>query len=131
MRASTTCCCTASIAPTPSRRSATWPRARACGASPSSARLAPPAGPAPYEPAPYMSDPVIARQASSLPLMERAAFAERLAGNLRTHVFYATRAGFDTVARPEDTQAIPVLREMDAKKFAEGIQPGAPLLANL
>ena len=84
-----------------------------------------------YEPATYMSDPVIARQASSLPLVERAAFAERLAGNLRTHVFYATRAGFDTVARPEDTSAIPVLRDMDAAKLAAGLQPGAPLVANL
>jgi len=84
-----------------------------------------------YEPATYMSDPVIARQASSLPLMERAAFAERLAGNLRTHVFYATRANYDTVARPEDTQAIPVLREMDAHKLAAGLQPGQPLVANL
>ena len=84
-----------------------------------------------YEPATYMSDPIIARQASSLPLVERAAFAERLAGNLRTHVVYATRAGFDTVARPEDTSAIPVLREMDAQKLAAGLQPGTPLIANL
>ena len=84
-----------------------------------------------YEPATYMSDPIIARQASSLPLLERAAFAERLAGNLRTHIFYATRAGFDTVARPEDTSAIPVLREMDAQKLAAGLQPGSPLIANL
>ena len=84
-----------------------------------------------YEPATYMSDPVIARQTSSLPLLERAAFTECLAGNLRTHVFYATRAGFDTVARPEDTQAIPVLRDMDAQKLAAGLQPGAPLVANL
>ena len=84
-----------------------------------------------YEPSTYMSDPIISRQASSLPLMERAAFAERLAGNLRTHVFYATRAGFDTVARPEDTSAIPVLRDMDAQKLAAGLQPGTPLIANL
>ncbi|TAJ42443.1 MAG: class I SAM-dependent methyltransferase [Reyranella sp.] len=84
-----------------------------------------------YEPATYMSDPVISRQMSSLPLLERAAFAERLAGNLRTHVFYATRAGFDTVARPEDTSAIPVLRDMDAQKLAAGLQPGSPLIANL
>jgi SAM-dependent methyltransferase len=84
-----------------------------------------------YEPATYMSDPIIARQASSLPLIERAAFAERLAGNLRTHIFYATRAGFDTVARPEDTSAIPVLREMDAQRLAAGLQPGTPLIANL
>ncbi len=83
-----------------------------------------------YEPATYMSDPVIARMASALPLLERAAFAERLSGNLRTHVFYATRAGFDTVARPEDTQAIPVLREMDAQKLAAGLQPGSPLVAS-
>jgi len=84
-----------------------------------------------YEPATYMSDPMIARQLSSLPLLERAAFAERLAGNLRTHVFYATRAGFDTVARPEDTSAIPVLRELDGQKLAAGLQPGMPLAANL
>ena len=84
-----------------------------------------------YEPATYMSDPIIARQMSSLPLLERAAFAECLAGNLRSHVFYATRAGFDTVARPEDTSAIPVLREMDAQKLAAGLQPGTPLVANL
>jgi len=82
-----------------------------------------------YEPATYMSDPVIARQASSLPLIERATFAEQLAGNLRTHIFYATRAGYDTVARPEDTQAIPVLREMDAQKLAVSLQPGTPLIA--
>src|SRR5438132_1086462 len=45
-----------------------------------------------YEPATYMSDPIIARQTSSLPLLERAAFAECLAGNLPSHVFYATPA---------------------------------------
>ena len=84
-----------------------------------------------YEPATYMSDPIIARQASSLPLLERAAFAERLAGNLRTHVFYATRAGFDTVARPEDTSADPgaardgcaEARRRPAARLAAGRQP--------
>lgn len=84
-----------------------------------------------YEPTTYMSDPVIGRQANALPLLERAAFAERLANNIRTHVFYATRAGFDTVARPEDTQAIPLLRDMDAQKLAAGLEPGKPLVANL
>jgi hypothetical protein len=63
----------------------------------------------------------------SLPLLERAS---PRAGNLRTHVFLATRAGFDTVARPEDTEAIPVLREMDPVA-RRGPQPGAPLVANL
>ena len=124
MPASTTCCCTAATAPSPCPTSARW------RASPG-LRLVAFLEPVRYEPATYMSDPIIARQASSLPLVERAAFAERLAGNLRTHVFYATRAGFDTVARPEDTSAIPVLREMDAQKLAAGLQPGTPLIANL
>src|SRR4029077_19548660 len=84
-----------------------------------------------YEPATYMSDPVIARQASSLPPLERAAFAAPLAGHRRAHRFYATGARFDTVARPEDTQAIPVLREMEAQKLAAGMQHGTPLIANL
>jgi SAM-dependent methyltransferase len=65
------------------------------------------------------------------PLRQATLGAERLSGNLRTHVFYATRAGFDTVARPEDTSAIPVLRDMDAQKLADGLQPGSPLVANL
>jgi len=87
--------------------------------------------PARYEPATYMSDPQLARRLSELPFLERAAFAERLAGNLRTHIFYATKAGFDTVARPEDTQAIPVLRETQASELAAALQPGQPLVANL
>ena len=76
-----------------------------------------------------MSDPIIARQASSLPLIERAAFAERLAGNLRTHVFYATRPA-STPSQPEDTSSIPVARGR-CQKLAAGMQPGAPLIANL
>ena len=84
-----------------------------------------------YEPTTSMNDPQIARQLAALPFLERAAFAERLAGNQRTHVFYATKAGVDTVARPEDTLAIPVLREMEAAQLAAGLQPGQPLVANL
>ncbi|HJQ55818.1 MAG TPA: class I SAM-dependent methyltransferase [Vineibacter sp.] len=84
-----------------------------------------------YEPSTYLSDPQIGHDLAALPFIERAAFAERLASNLRVHVFYATKAGVDTVARPEDTSAIPVLREMDAAKLADGLKPGTPLIANL
>ncbi len=84
-----------------------------------------------YEPTTYMSDPQIGRELAALPFLERATFAERLANNLRIHVFYATKAGYDTVARPEDTSAIPVLREMDAQALAQGLRPGTPLVANL
>lgn len=84
-----------------------------------------------YEPTTYMSDPQIGRDIAALPFLERAAFAERLASNQRMHVFYATKAGYDTVARPEDTSAIPVLREMDAATLAQGLKPGTPLVANL
>jgi SAM-dependent methyltransferase len=84
-----------------------------------------------YEPSTYISDPQIGRSLAGLPPLERAAFAERLANNLRTHIFYVTRAGYDTLARPEDTSAIPVLREMDAAALAQGLKPGTPLVANL
>ncbi len=84
-----------------------------------------------YEPSTYMSDPQIGRDLAALPYLERAAFAERLASNLTTHIFYATKAGYDTVARPEDTSAIPVLREMDPAELAQGLKPGTPLVANL
>jgi hypothetical protein len=84
-----------------------------------------------YEPETYLSDPQIGRELATLPFLERAAFAERLASNLRMHIFYATKAGYDTVARPEDTSAIPVLREMDAATLAQGMKPGTPLVANL
>ena len=87
--------------------------------------------PARYEPATYLSDPQMVRRASELPWIERAAFAERLACNLRTHVFYATKARYDTVARPEDTSAIPVLREAQAAQLAAALQPGQPMVANL
>ena len=84
-----------------------------------------------YEPVTYMSDPQIGRDVAALPFLDRAAFAERLASNLTTHIFYATKAGYDTVARPEDTSAIPVLREMDAATLAQGLKPNTPLVANL
>ncbi len=84
-----------------------------------------------YEPSTYISDPQIGRNLAGLPPLERAAFAERLASNLRTHIFYVTKAGYDTLARPEDTSAIPVLREMDAATLAQGLKPGTPLVANL
>jgi SAM-dependent methyltransferase len=85
-----------------------------------------------YDPATYLADPHLAKMTPHWPFLERAAFAERLASNLRTHVFYVTRAGVDTVARPEeDTDAIPVLRDMDGALWGAQITPGTPMVANL
>ena len=48
--------------------------------------------PALYDPATYVSDPRLAARLDSLPWLERCAFAELIAGSLRTHVFYAVRS---------------------------------------
>jgi len=66
-----------------------------------------------YEPALYLRDPdLLARLAKTQPL-ERAAFAELLAGNMRTHLAYAVKAAnkTQTVAIADAPAAVPVLRE--------------------
>jgi SAM-dependent methyltransferase len=70
--------------------------------------------PARYEPASYVSDPVLLKRLAALSAIERAAFAERLAGNIKAHVFYAVDAKNDVAPpRPDDPQAIPVWFDTD------------------
>lgn len=75
--------------------------------------------PARYEPATYLRDRKILDRVEGLPLAERAAFAERLAGNIKTHVVYLSRRE-DTVARPAE-EAVPQLIELDGAKLAEAL----------
>src|SRR3546814_19885593 len=44
-----------------------------------------------YEPATYLKDPVLLRALDSLSPEGRAAIAETLAGNLKTHVLYVSK----------------------------------------
>ncbi|MBL8710621.1 MAG: class I SAM-dependent methyltransferase [Rhodospirillaceae bacterium] len=75
-----------------------------------------------YDPASYIKDPVLLSQLADLTPMERAGFAELLAGNLKCHVAYLVPQGMAaaSVARPTCSTAIPVLRP-DALSWANRI----------
>ena len=76
-----------------------------------------------YEPATYVKDPVLLRQVGSLTPDGRAAVAEKLAGNLKTHVFYVSkRPATDTLAWPDGPEAVPCLRVLDGAQLAKAVQ---------
>src|SRR3546814_10114698 len=76
-----------------------------------------------YEPATYLKDPVLLRALDSLSPEGRAAIAEKLAGNLKTHVLYVSkRAATDSLAWPYGPEAIPCLRVLDGAKPAKAVQ---------
>ncbi|MEO5336035.1 MAG: class I SAM-dependent methyltransferase [Magnetospirillum sp. WYHS-4] len=87
--------------------------------------------PARYDPAAYLSDARLLERTAALPYLERAAFAELLAGNLRKHVFYLARPGRTAVADPYDLAAVPVLRDLDGAAWARAFRPGGSLTANV
>ncbi len=89
--------------------------------------------PARYDPARLLNDPALAKRLAALPWLERCAFAELLAGNMRKHVFYLVKRGNTSVcvADPEDGAAIPVLHEMDAAETAKAWKPGAVVTTTL
>ncbi|WP_422369530.1 class I SAM-dependent methyltransferase [Pelagibius sp.] len=76
-----------------------------------------------YDPATYVKDPVLLREFSGLAPLERAAFAEKLAGNLKTHVFYVSKNMIeDTVATAAGRDAIPCLRVFQGPQLAKAVQ---------
>jgi SAM-dependent methyltransferase len=90
--------------------------------------------PAFYDPATYLGDRPDAGLVDALgrmPWLQRCAFAELLAGNMRKHVFYAVKQG-NPVKPPDptDPNAVPVLRDLDGQALADRCQPGAALTAN-
>ncbi len=74
--------------------------------------------PARYDPRSYLKDPRLLKEAAKLGSLERAAFAEELAGNIKTHIFYATAQAGDTQARPEGPEMIPCLKTYDGSELA-------------
>ena len=88
--------------------------------------------PAFYDPASYLDDPDLLARLSRLPPIERCAFAELFAGNLRKHVFYAVKDDNPvTMPDPGEPSAVPVLRGLDGMAFAKGFRPGAALTATI
>ncbi len=86
--------------------------------------------PARYEPGSYLKDPALLKRLAALAPLERAAMAEALAGNLKTHVVYVTRARVETRARPDSAAAVPLLRELDGPALAKSVAGDLVLKAN-
>ena len=91
-----------------------------------------------YEPATYVTDAQLLRRLEHLSPLQRAATAERLAGNMRKHIAYlmpAERPGellaATRAARPDGPTAIPVLREVDGKKLASMLDRDPTLRAEV
>lgn len=88
--------------------------------------------PASYDPASYTKDAELLARCGDLAPIERAAFAELLAGNIRTHVFYAvpTKAAADAVTQVT-MEAVPVFHNLEGAAFAGAFRPGTAMTADL
>ena len=84
--------------------------------------------PARYDPATYLKDHGLLAALGELPLLVRAAFAERLAGNMKGHVFYVSRAPGRTVATIEGPQTVPCLK-LEGAKLARAVAKDLALKA--
>jgi SAM-dependent methyltransferase len=84
-----------------------------------------------YDPASYLNDGALLKRIAPLDRMARAHLAELLAGNLKVHICYVVRAGRATaaVARPEDADMVPMLRNGTGADMARGLKPGGALTA--
>ncbi|MBI3452350.1 MAG: class I SAM-dependent methyltransferase [Rhodospirillales bacterium] len=88
--------------------------------------------PARYEPASYLSDPILLRRLDGADPVTRAAFAEDLAGNMKTHVAYLVRATNPTAPpQPGNPDAIPILCDTSAEALAKSLKPGGTLGASI
>jgi SAM-dependent methyltransferase len=85
--------------------------------------------PARYEPNVYFSDPKMAERTKGLNWLQRCAFAELLAGNMKTHIIYGIRDDNreNTMALPDTPETVPVLRDDDGGELAGQIKPGMSL----
>lgn len=85
--------------------------------------------PARYEPNVYFSDPKMIERTQGLNWVQRCAFAELLAGNMKTHIIYAVRDDnrTNTLAVTDTPETVPVLRDDDGPALAAQIKPGMSL----
>ena len=85
-----------------------------------------------YDPLTYLQDPALRERAAALPWIESCALAEALAGNLKTHVFYAVkdRSRAEALAVPSP-RSVPVLTKQGADVLAPAFARKPRLGANL
>jgi SAM-dependent methyltransferase len=80
--------------------------------------------PARYDPLPLLPDPRLRAWVEALELVDRAALAEALAGNVSAHIVYCVRADEQTErADFMADDAVPVTREVSGADLANGVQP--------
>jgi SAM-dependent methyltransferase len=79
-----------------------------------------------YDPDPLLPDPKLRARTAGMSMIERAALAESLAGNMGVHIVYLRRAEDPEVkADWEDPSAVPVLRSHDGPTVAKGVRGGS------
>ena len=85
-----------------------------------------------YDPASYLGDPKLLARLDGLAWTGRAAVAEALAGNMKTHVVYAApcASAAGRVAQPDGPEAVPLFSEDDGPTMAEAIGRSLSLTAN-
>jgi SAM-dependent methyltransferase len=75
-----------------------------------------------YDPLSYLSDPKLRPRIEAMDVVQRAALAEAITGNMGVHIAYCVRADAPIVIAPwDDTAAIPCLRELDGAKLAASL----------
>jgi SAM-dependent methyltransferase len=75
-----------------------------------------------YEPSSYVNDPALLKRLAAAAPIQRAAFAERLAGNIKTHAFYVVDSDNAVVPpRADDPRAIPVWFDADPTPFRKAL----------
>ena len=89
--------------------------------------------PARYEPGVYLSSAELVKRTSGLNWVQRCAFAELLAGNMKTHILYAVRDDnrTNTLAIPDTADTIPVMRDGDGPALGAQIKPGMSLKVDM
>jgi hypothetical protein len=86
-----------------------------------------------YNPASYLSDAVLLKRLEGLDRAEREAVAERIAGNIKSHVLYAVPAvrAAQAVAKPDDPAVRPVFWRGGGEAVAQALKPGPSIAAKL
>ena len=84
--------------------------------------------PADYDPVRLLKSPALLKGLDKLDWLQRATFAELLAGNLKKHVFYAVRADNPVLPpSPDNSAAVPVLLDASPEEVAKHVPAGGTI----
>lgn len=85
-----------------------------------------------YAPETYLSDAALLKRVRHEAPLDRAAIAERLAGNMKSHAFYATHRGNAVApAAPDSPSDVPSLFDIDGAALARSLPSGGALALSI